>query len=278
LVATIDITQVVPGRHSGSITLVSDDPDSRPRTVPVILTVGSSTVSAQQVLHAASLVPTAVAPGLIVTLRGAGLGPAIGVTARPSAAGAIDTRLENVRVLFDGIPAPLLFVRYDQINAIVPYSISGRVSTRVQVESGPSFSIPIELRVADVMPGILTTGGTGVGQAAALNSDLTPNTEANPATRGGVIVVYGTGEGQTDPQGQDGRIIATDLRRPLLPVTATIGGRPADVLYIGSASALVSGVFQANIRIPEDIEPGRTPIEIQIGGVATQSSVSIVVR
>jgi uncharacterized protein (TIGR03437 family) len=93
-----------------------------------------------------------------------------------------------------------------------------------------------------------------------------------------VITVFGTGEGQTDPPGQDGRVILTDLRRPRLRVTARIGGRPAEVTYCGSAPTLVSGVFQANIRIPEDIQPGVVPLEIQVGDAVIQPGVTIVVR
>lgn len=91
-------------------------------------------------------------------------------------------------------------------------------------------------------------------------------------------MVFGTGEGQTDPPGQDGRIIQTDLRRPLLAVTARIGGRPAEILYAGSAPTLVSGSLQVNVRIPEDIDAGSVPIDIQVGGVASQSRVTIAVR
>ena len=171
-----------------------------------------------------------------------------------------------------------LYVREDQINAIVPYAVYGRVTTRLQVESGASFSLPVELKVVDAAPGIFTAGNLGRGQAAALNADSTTNSSVNPVPRGSVIVVYGTGEGQTDPPGQDGRIILTDLRRPLLPVTAKIGGRAAEVLYAGSASTLVSGAFQANIKMPEDIAPGTLPIELQIGGISSQPGVTIEVR
>ena len=108
--------------------------------------------------------------------------------------------------------------------------------------------------------------------------DYTPNSLANPAQRGSVITVFGTGEGQTNPPGQDGRIILSDLRRPLLPVVARIGGRLTEVLYAGSAPTLVSGGFQANVRIPEDIEPGTVPIEIEVGGLPAQADVTIVVR
>ena len=52
-----------------------------------------------------------------------------------------------------------------------------------------------------------------------------------------------TGEGQTDPQGVDGAIIpavVSALKKPVLAVTATIGGLPATVAYAGSAPGLVS--------------------------------------
>jgi uncharacterized protein (TIGR03437 family) len=229
-------------------------------------------------LHGATLAPTPIAAGQIVTITGTGAGPETGVVARATPAGYFETRIGDIRVLFDGVPAPLLFVRSDQINAIVPYAIHGRFSARMQVEAGTSLSVPIELKVVDSAPGIFTTGSTGRGQAAALNADLTPNSLANPAQRGSIIAIYGTGEGQTDPAGNDGRVIITDLRRPLLPIAARIGGRPAEVTYFGSVPTLVSGIFQANITIPSDIEPGVVPIEIEAGTAKTQSGVTIVVR
>jgi uncharacterized protein (TIGR03437 family) len=100
----------------------------------------------------------------------------------------------------------------------------------------------------------------------------------NPAERGSIVTIYGTGEGQTDPQGQDGRIILTDLRRPLLPVSARIGGRSAEVTYAGSASMSVSGMFQVNVRVPADSGTGSVPVEIQVGTAVSQSGVTIAVR
>jgi uncharacterized protein (TIGR03437 family) len=184
----------------------------------------------------------------------------------------------DTQVLFDGVAAPILFLRNDQINVIAPYALANRVSTRLQIQQGERWSLPVELRVADSAPGIFTVGGSGRGQAAATNEDLSPNSAASPAPRGSVITVYGTGEGQTDPPGQDGRVIATDLRQPVLPVAARIAGAAAEVLYLGSAPGAVSGVFQANIRIPQDVAPGVVPLEIQIGTARSASGVTIVVR
>ncbi len=276
--ASVNTALLVPGQHTGSVTVAPADGSTQPRTVPVTVNVSGSAISVRDVLNAGTLAPTPVSPGQIVTITGTGLGPAVGVVARASAAGAIDTRLADVRVLFDGVPAPLLFVRNDQINAIVPYSLYGRVNTRVQVEAGASFSIPIDVKVVNSAPGLFTTGSSGRGQVAALNVDYTLNSMANPAQRGSVIMVFGTGEGQTDPAGQDGRIISTDLRRPLLRVTARIADRPVEVMYAGSASTLVSGALQVNIRIPPDIEPGTLPLVIQVGEAVTQSGATIVVR
>ena len=182
-----------------------------------------------------------------------------------------------MRVLFDGIPAPLLLVQEAQINAIAPYALQGRSTARVQVQVDSSYSIPIELKVADAAPGIFTSGIGGKGQAAALNADFTGNSVLNPAKRGGVVIVYLTGEGQTDPAGQDGRVISSDLRKPLLPVTALIGGKSAEVFYAGSGPTLVSGICQVNIRIPDALEPGTQPLEIQVGGTPTQRGVTIAV-
>ncbi len=49
-----------------------------------------------------------VAPGQIVVLFGNEIGPAQLTTLRLTADGRVDTTLAGVRVLFDGVPAPLL--------------------------------------------------------------------------------------------------------------------------------------------------------------------------
>jgi uncharacterized protein (TIGR03437 family) len=246
------------------------------RTVSVTLTATTSKVSVHGLLHGASFAPTPIAPGQIITITGVGLGPVTGVHAKATAAGSIEPRLADTRVLFDGVPAPLLFAREDQINAIVPYLMYGRLKASVQVETGANFSLPIEAKVVDSAPGIFTTGASG--QAAALNADYTANSLANPARRGSIISIFGTGEGQTSPPGNDGRIIVTDLRQPILRVSATVGGRPATITYFGSAPMAVSGVFQANIQIPEDIDAGSVSIEIQVGDGVSQRGVTVAVR
>ncbi|MEI9971389.1 MAG: hypothetical protein WDO73_04635 [Ignavibacteriota bacterium] len=94
-------------------------------------------------------------------------------------------------------------------------------------------------------PGIFTSDSSGVGQGAILNADYSGNNAGNPAARGSFVIVYATGEGQTNPGGATGSVTGAELARPVAPVSATIGGQPAQVLFAGSAAGLVAGVFNS---------------------------------
>lgn len=51
---------------------------------------------------------------------------------------------------------------------------------------------------------------------------------------GSIVVLYGTGEGQTSPGGQDGLLASTTYRSPIAPVSVQVGGKAAQVLYFGA--------------------------------------------
>ncbi len=230
-------------------------------------------------MNAASWLPGPVAPGEIITITGTGLGPTTGTGPSVLASGAVATQLASTRLLFDGIPAPLLFVRADQINAIVPYNVYGRVSTNLVLEVAGVDSDPIGLRVENTAPAVFTIDGSGRGQAAVVNQDGTVNSPTFAAARGSVISIFGTGEGQTGPAGQDGRIITTDVRTPLASVSAKIGGTPVPVRYVGSAPGQVSGLFQLNVFLPADIAIGpQLPLELTMGNFTTQFGLTVAVK
>jgi uncharacterized protein (TIGR03437 family) len=186
-------------------------------------------------------------------------------------------------VLFDNIPAPVLFARQDQVNAIAPYFLANRTSTRLVIEYKGVRSEPIDLRVVETAPGIFTADGSGTGQGSILNQDNSVNSANNAAARGSIIVLYATGEGQVIPAGSDGRVITADsLNRPFANVQVRIGGMPAEVLYAGGAPGLVSGGLQVNVRVPQLTVAGPTPspVELIIGNAssATTQNVSVTVR
>ena len=283
LMVAVTPTGLSTGRYSGIITVTPTHTSIPVQNLPVTLTVNGGTSGGltfvRSILNAASFLPGPIAPGEIITITGLGLGPTVGVGPSVLASGAVDTLLAGMRVLFDGIPAPLLFVRADQINAIVPYNLYGRTGTNMQLEMAGVRSDPIGLHVENTAPAIFTIDGSGRGQGAIINQDGTVNSAAATAAPGSIVAIYGTGEGQTSPPGQDGRIVSTDLRTPLAPVSVKIGGLPAEVRYIGSAPGAVSGLFQLNVVVPAGLVPSpQLPVEILMGQVATQAGATLAVR
>ncbi len=221
------------------------------------------------VISAASYQPGlagVVAPGQIVVLFGNELGPAQLATLQLNSNGRVDTLLAGVRVLFDGVPAPLLYVSSKQLSAVVPYSVQPNGRTTVQVDYQGLRSNPLVLWVAPALVGIFTQDSSGRGPGAILNQDGTVNSASNPAEKGSIVTLFGTGEGRTLPEGVDGKVTAEPLPRPVLRIFAQVDNRFADVLYVGGAPGLVAGVLQMNIKIPDDARSGAA-IPISIGGM-----------
>ena len=238
-------------------------------------------------VNAASFAPNLVSPGEIVSFFGSGIGPSVGVGAILDAAGRLPNSLANTRVLFDGIPVPLLYVRSDQVNAVTPFGLEGKTSTQVQIEYQGIRSGVLSLPVAGATPGIFTFDSSGSGQAAALNEDGSYNTPSNPARPGSIVVLFATGAGKLDPVPEDGTVIRGTLPRAL-PTSAYVGPCAADVLYSGSAPELIAGAIQVNVRVPDLAPPpappgatcgrGNVPVILLFGGAPSQGVTTISVR
>jgi uncharacterized protein (TIGR03437 family) len=125
-------------------------------------------------------------------------------------------------VFFDGIPAPLLYARADQVSAVVPYGFNNAAIANLQVSYGAIRSLPIPLRIVPTVPGIFTADASGLGTAAAINQDGTLNTAASPAAKGTIVTFFATGEGQTNPPEVDGKLAAVPLPAPVLGVVVGV--------------------------------------------------------
>ena len=215
------------------------------------------------VISAASYRNSGVTPGMVVTLFGKGMGPAEGVVAS-LVDGKIPVSLGGVRVLFNGVPAPLLFVREDQINAVAPFSLAGVSTAEVRVEysGGPVEGRSVNVKSADA--GIFRFGSTEFG--AVLNEDGSVNTPANPAARGSVVTFWGTGMGPFQATYEDGSIVGANFS-PLLPrVRVTVGGVEGQLLYAGASPDMVAGVTQINLRLATNTRvSSRVPVAITLG-------------
>jgi uncharacterized protein (TIGR03437 family) len=239
----------------------------------------SNPPSISAVVNGASFLPGAISPGSIVTIFGTGFGPAEQTDFHLTTDGRVDTTLAGTRVLFDGVPAPLMQVSARQITALMPYEMAGKSNVSCVVEYRSARSDAANTSIAKTAPGIFTRDSSGIGQAVVLNQDGSANSASDPAARGSVVTFRATGEGQTDPPGVDGKIAKEVLPKPLAPVWVTIDGFTATVVSAGAWPGEVAGTLQVKARVPELATSG--PLErilLTIGDATSQSGVTLAVR
>ena len=276
--ASVSVTAVpgslAAGTYTGAVTLTAGG--AATQTVAVTLTVSASAVPevAAIVNGASQAAGTTFAPGQIVTLYGRNIGPATGVFGALATSTRFDTVAGGTRVRFNGVLAPVLYSSSGQVNTIVPYEVSGAVGVEVEFEGRRSVAASIQ--VVDAAPALFTQDASGRGRAAILNQDYALNGPLRPAARGSVVMLYATGGGQTSPASTTGQVAGSDLRTLALPVTVTIGGRRAEILYAGAAPGLVTGLFQVNVLIPADAPAGdNVSISIQVGSATSPGGTTL---
>jgi uncharacterized protein (TIGR03437 family) len=252
------------------------------------------------VKNAASWDASAIAPGEVVAIQGTSVGPAQQMFA--SSTTQLGTSLGGVSVLFNGIPAAMIYAtpisgNTQQLAVVVPYEIAANPATtsvNVQVEVQGNSSDPFPMPVTTALPGLFTNDYSGLGQAAALNQDtvngqtvITRNGPLNPAaspptqpaTRGSYILLYATGEGQTSPPGVDGRIATTILPAPVLSCSVSIGGIAVTPASCGATPNSTAGELQVKVQVPTGVTPGNSvPVQVTIGSVISPAGVTIAVQ
>jgi uncharacterized protein (TIGR03437 family) len=240
----------------------------------------SPVLPAAGVANAASYAAGPVAPGEIVSLFGSAISPASPASLTLTNPVLVANSLEGLHVLFDGVPAPVLYGSAGQVNVVVPYAVAGESATQVQVEYLGSLSAPVSLPVDATAPGIFTLNASGTGPGAILNAaDESVNTAANPVAPGDWVSIFATGAGATTPAGVDGLLATGPSYTPNAKVTVNIGGLPCQLNYEGAAPGLVSGVVQINAQVPAGVTPGPSvPVQLMIGTASAQSGVTVAVR
>jgi uncharacterized protein (TIGR03437 family) len=240
---------------------------------------GSGPPQVTAVANGASFLADAVSPGEVLAVFGANLGPAQLTNMQMTAGGQVTNTLASTQILFDGVSAPMLYTSSNQLGAIVPFGTAGPTTQVVVLSQGQSSS-PVTMPVLPATPALFSLDGTGGGPGAILNQDGSLNSAANPAARGSVVVLYGTGAGQTNPAGEDGMVsVGSPLPTPILPVSIFIDGQPAEVLYAGAAPEMVQGVIQINARVPATASTGpSTTVIFTVGNYSSQNTVTLAVN
>jgi len=256
--------------HVGALTYTVTQ--QAPAPPPVVL---------KSVANAANYNADAVSPGEIVALFGSNLGPASIVTLQVNN-GSVTTALPDAsgtQVLFDGVPAPMIYTLAGQASAVVPYAVAGKTSTQVQVQYHGVASTALAMPVQAATPAIFSLDASGVGPGAILNQDTSINTSGNPAARLSVIALYCTGGGVTTPASADGSVTAGASFLLAQAPVVTIGGVNAAVKYAGAAPGAVAGLTQINVEVPATVTPGiALPVVVTSGRFSSTGAVTVAVK
>jgi uncharacterized protein (TIGR03437 family) len=255
--AAVSINAQSSSGLQGAVT-VTGNLDTNP-TAPIINSGG--------VVSAASFSPTIVAPGEFISIFGSNLGPATPAEAQPPYPAA----LGGVQVLLGGQPLPLQVVSSGQINALVPYGTAVNGTQQVVVVQAGAYSMPEDVVVATAQPAVFTQSQTGQGPGAivVVKADGTQflNTSSQPAGAGDALVIYCEGLGAVSPAVADGvGPPSLPLSWTVAPVTVTVGGQPAQVLFSGLAPGY-AGLYQVNVVVPSGVSSGsNAPVVVTAGG------------
>jgi uncharacterized protein (TIGR03437 family) len=195
----------------------------------------------------------------LLSIFGAGLGPATGV----SAPDGTDTSIAGVSVTFNGAPAQLLYVSASQINVVVPPPRPPAAPAAVVLPSAMAMELKVNgatiqrqfpytlsnlnlfadlASVQAPCPGAITAGGGF--QPIAMNADGSVNSCTNPAKYGSTVSFFMHGIG--------GDSFGFQPPQQLLNVQAFVGNCSAAVT---NASLIDSFVYRVNVTLPSSLLP-----------------------
>jgi uncharacterized protein (TIGR03437 family) len=277
---------------------VDEQPPRRGFNIVSEVSAGNVRPVIQSVANTFSQQP-AISPGSLITIYSPYLSRAT-LTGQYGLLSLYPTDLKQYNVRINGVPVPLLSVAADRIEAIAPFAIAGSKSAEVILTvprnrgdlSGGNVSLPFTVPVLETTPAIRALSQTGTGQIDARQIvkgvwTWSYNSAENPAPRGAAIEIFVTGGGLW-AQPLNGDIAYGDPRpRPITtqseplaftgqPISLTIGGVPAEILYAGATLLRPWGLLQINATIPNDAGSGPQPVVLKIGGNDNAAQRSII--
>lgn len=218
------------------------------------------------IFNAASYVPPGfpVSPGGFVALFGTGL-----ATASAQASIPFPTILSQTMLSVNGNPARIYAISPTQINAVVPYGVTGTTATFVATVNGtPSNAVTVPL--APTAPGVFSMSANGLGDGAITHADNSLVSQASPAKPGEIVQVYLTGLGATNPNVPDGAAApANPAAMTTAPVSVFVGGIPVTNIQFDGLSPGLASLYQLNIQIPSTVLAGPQMLEVQTAAGST---------
>ncbi len=216
-----------------------------------------------------------VAPGSIISVFGKNMSAGQG----GAASLPLPTNLAGATLSIAGTDVPLFYSSTGQINAQLPFELTPNTRHQVVVKAADFLTVPETVTVGEARPGIFTLNQQGTGQGAILNASGALADSSGAVPVGGVVQIFATGLGMTEPPVVSGRPApgAEPLARVVAPVTVRIGGQDARVDFAGLAPGFV-GLYQVNAVVPAGVAPGSAVSLVIVQNGVASNTATIAVR
>jgi uncharacterized protein (TIGR03437 family) len=232
------------------------------------------------VVNGASFLPGVIVANSWITIQGQHLASATDTWEKFIVNGILPTMIDGVAVTVGGMPAYIDYVSPTQINAVAPNVLPGPVSVVIQNSNGTS---TLTATGQDVSPAFFLWAGkyavaTHADFSLAAAAGTVAGAATTPAKPGDVIILWGTGFGDTLPLAPSGVRIPANTSYPTAsPVGVTVDEIPATV--IGAALAPgYAGLYQVAIQIPATAPDGDLPVIATVNGVQSPGNTLISVH
>jgi uncharacterized protein (TIGR03437 family) len=214
-----------------------------------------------------------VAPGSYISIFGVALADTSGAYSTPY----LPVSINNVSVSFDAAnvsaPGHLVYVSPGQVNVQVPWELAGAAAVQMKVSVSDTSGLVYNLPLVQYSPAFFEIGGI----VAARDQNYNVITKTNPVAQGQVVQLYANGLGPVTNQPASGD--PTPLNALLnnlatvtgAPVTVTIGGIQANVLFAGLSPGSV-GLYQVNAVVP-NTGVGLQNVIVSVNGVSSPASI-----
>jgi uncharacterized protein (TIGR03437 family) len=192
--------------------------------------------------------------------------------------GLLPTTLSGVSVTINGRAAYVGYISPTQLNVLAPDdATAGAVQLQVTTAEGKSNSLTAQKQQFAPaffwMPGGVYVAAQHADYTYVGKPGLIAGITTQPARPGEMILLYGTGFGPTNPPLASAQLVTTPAHLAN-SVQVTIGGVVAPVAYAGLVRA---GLYQFNVTVP-NVPGGDAAVVAQIGGIQTQTGVSITIQ
>jgi uncharacterized protein (TIGR03437 family) len=144
-----------------------------------------------------------------------------------------------------------------QLNIQIPYAVGAGPAVLGVNNNGHIAGLQFHL--APSSPGIFTDGNGNIAVTST-------------AQQGGSATIYVTGAGEVSPALKTAYAVpltaTSNLPKPLLPISVTVGGVPAFVQFAAIGPGEI-GTVQVNFIVPPSVPAGVQPVVVTVGGVSS---------